>query len=181
MNKFPLILVVLALAAASAWGVPISRDPYLGAIALDVRDGKVLFEDGADRPGYPASMLKMMDLYVLFDRIQEGRLRLEETVQVTSEASKIGGSQVYLDPREQFTVEELIYALTIQSANDAAMALALHVAGSREGFVELMNAKARALGLSAVTQFQSPHGLPPGKGQRQDMTTARDYANLCLA
>ncbi len=181
MKQFPLILVVLALAAAAAWGVPISRDPYLGAIALDVRDGKVLFEDGADRPGYPASMLKMMDLYVLFDRIQEGRLRLEETVQVTSEASKIGGSQVYLDPREQFTVEELIYALTIQSANDAAMALALHVAGSREGFVEMMNAKARALELSPVTQFQSPHGLPPGKGQRPDMTTARDFAKLCLA
>ncbi len=165
----------------SAWGAAISRDPYLGAIAMDARDGKVLFEEGADRPGYPASMLKMMNLFVLFDRIQEGVLRLDETVQVTPEASKIGGSQVYLDPRERFTVEELIYALTIQSANDAAMALALHVAGSREGFVEMMNAKSRALGLSPVTQFQSPHGLPPGKGQRPDMTTARDFAKLCQA
>ena len=93
----------------------------------------------------------------------------------------MGGSQVWLDPRESFPVEELVYALMVQSANDAAMALATHVAGSREGFVRLMNEKARELGLSPITQFQSPHGLPPGAGQRPDMTTPRDFAKLCQA
>ena len=93
----------------------------------------------------------------------------------------MGGSQVYLDPRERFTVDELLYALMVQSANDAAMALALHVAGTREGFVRMMNDKAKELGLSPVTQFHSPHGLPPGKDQRPDMTTPRDFAKLCRA
>ncbi len=62
--------------------------------------GDVLFEDGADRPGYPASMLKLMDLFIILDRVQQGSLRLEDPVQVTKEAMTMGGSQVYLDPRE---------------------------------------------------------------------------------
>ncbi len=74
-------------------------------------------------------------------------------------------------------MNELLYALMIQSANDAAVALAVHAAGSKEAFVELMNAKARVLGL-AHTTFHSPHGLPPGKGQEVDVTTARDLATL---
>ena len=148
---------------------------------VDASNGSVLFEDGADRPGYPASMLKLMDLFLVFDQAEMGRLALTDMVQVTKEAAEIGGSQVYLDVRESFTVEDLLYALAIQSANDAAMALAIHVAGSRDGFVQMMNDKARELGLSPVTRFQSPHGLPPGAGQRPDMTTARDFAVLCRA
>jgi D-alanyl-D-alanine carboxypeptidase (penicillin-binding protein 5/6) len=126
-------------------------------------------------------MLKLMDLFIILDRVQQGSLRLDDIVQVTKESMSMGGSQVWLDPRERFPVEDLIYALMVQSANDAAMALALHIAGSREGFVRLMNEKARELGLSPVTQFQSPHGLPPGKGQRPDITTPRDFAKLCKA
>ena len=174
---FGLVWAVLAPAAPGA----ISRDPYLGAIVIDASNGNVLFEDGADRPGYPASMLKLMDLFIILDRVQQGGVRLEDPVQVTKEAMSMGGSQVYLDPRERFTVDELLYALMVQSANDAAMALALHVAGTREGFVRMMNDKARELGLSPVTQFQSPHGLPPAKGQRPDLTTPRDFAKLCRA
>lgn len=176
------LLIGLAWAALvpAALGA-ISRDPYLGAIAVDASDGKVLFEDNADRPGYPASMLKLMDLFIILDRVQQGSVRLEDPVMITKEVAAIGGSQVYLDPRERFTVDELLYALMIQSANDAAMALALHVAGTREGFVRMMNDKARELGLSPVTQFQSPHGLPPGAGQRPDLTTPRDFAKLCQA
>ena len=180
MKNILLLGLVLACAIPAAQGA-ISRDPYLGAIAVDARDGRVLFEDNADRPGYPASMLKLMDLFIVLDRVQQGGIRLEDPVLITKEVSAIGGSQVYLDPREHFTVDELLYALMIQSANDAAMALALHVAGTREGFVRMMNDKARELGLSPVTQFQSPHGLPPGAGQRPDITTPRDFAKLCQA
>ena len=177
-----ILLVGLAWAALvpAALGA-ISRDPYLGAIAIDANNGNVLFEDGADKPGYPASMLKLMDLFIILDRVQQGSIRLEDPVMITKEVAAIGGSQVYLDPREHFTVDELLYALMIQSANDAAMALALHVAGTREGFVRMMNEKARDLGLSPLTQFYSPHGLPPGAGQRPDMTTPRDFAKLCQA
>ena len=181
MKKILFSLALIGLAVPAACAQSIARDPYNGAIVVDASDGRVLFEDGADRPGYPASMLKLMDLFVILDRVKAGQLRLDETVPVTKEAFDMGGSQVWLDPRESFPVEELLYALMIQSANDAAMALAQHVGGSREGFVQLMNQKARELGLSPVTQFQSPHGLPPAAGQRPDMTTPRDFAKLCHA
>ena len=179
-NLLPFLLAAFC-GLAAAQGQNPTRDPYLGAIVIDASDGRVLFEDGADKPGYPASMLKLMDLFVILDRVQAGQLRLDETVAVTKEAFDMGGSQVWLDPRETFPLEELLYALMVQSANDAAMALAQHVGGSREGFVQLMNQKARELGLSPVTQFQSPHGLPPAAGQRPDMTTPRDFAKLCQA
>ena len=180
MKNILWIGLVWAMLIPAARGA-ISRDPYLGAIVLDANTGNVLFEDGADRPGYPASMLKLMDLFIILDRVQQGSVHLEDPVQITKEVSAIGGSQVYLDPREHFTVDELLYALMVQSANDAAMALALHVGGTREGFVRMMNEKAKELGLSPMTQFYSPHGLPPGKGQRPDMTTPRDFAKLCRA
>ena len=119
-----------------------------------------------------------MGLYVVLDRIDKGLVRLDDMVQVTPESFKTGGSQVYLDPKEQFPVEELLYALMVQSANDAAVALATHIAGSKEGFVALMNEKAQELGM-VHTHFASVHGLPPSEGQQPDVTTARDLAILC--
>ena len=158
----------------------LSKDPYLAALVIEADSGKVLFEDNADGKVYPASVLKLMDLYVILERIEKGELRLDEMVQVTPESFKTGGSQVYLDPKEQFPVEELLYALMVQSANDAAVALATHVAGSKEGFVALMNQKAQELGMANST-FHSVHGLPPAKDQQPDVTTARDLAILCRA
>jgi D-alanyl-D-alanine carboxypeptidase len=96
-------------------------------------------------------------------------------VKIAVEDSKMGGTQVYLDPRETFPVEELIYAMMIQSANDAAHALARAAAGSTPAFVELMNAKARALGMTH-TAFRTPHGLPQADS---DLTTPRDFSLLC--
>ena len=134
MQRFVLCLLVLILAAAPVWAArnpiqPINKSPYVSALVIDADTGNVLFEDNADARVYPASVLKLMDLYVLLDRIDQGLLKLDEMVPVTAEAYKTGGSQVYLDPKEQFTVEELLYALMVQSANDAAVALATHVAG----------------------------------------------------
>lgn len=181
MKNFIFLLLVGMMSIPAALGQAISRDPYNGAIVIDATTGAALFEDGADRPGYPASMLKLMTLFVVLDRIEAGALSLNDIVPVTKEVMLMGGSQVWLDVRESFPVEELLYALIVQSANDAAMALAIHVGGSREGFVRMMNEKAAAIGLSSITRFQSPHGLPPGEGQRPDMTTPRDFAKLCKA
>jgi serine-type D-Ala-D-Ala carboxypeptidase (penicillin-binding protein 5/6) len=181
MKSFLYLVSALAVCLSTAWGASISREPYIGAIVIDSNTGDVLIEDGADKPGYPASMLKLIDLFIVLDRVEQGSMRLSDVVQITRESARMGGSQVYLDVREQFTVEELLYALMIQSANDAAMALAIHIGGTRAGFVQMMNDKAAALGLSPITQFHSPHGLPPGKGQRPDMTTPRDFATLCRA
>ena len=183
MQRFVLCLLVLILAAAPVWAArnpiqPINKSPYVSALVIDADTGNVLFEDNADARVYPASVLKLMDLYVILDRIEQGLLKLDEMVPVTAEAYKTGGSQVYLDPKEQFTVEELLYALMVQSANDAAVALATHVAGSKEGFVALMNQKAEALGMKN-SRFHSVHGLPPSEGQEPDVTTARDLAILC--
>jgi D-alanyl-D-alanine carboxypeptidase (penicillin-binding protein 5/6) len=155
----------------------VARNPYLGAIVIDDASGRVLFEDNADARGYPASVTKLMTFFVVMDRVHAGQLKLETPITVSAEASRTGGSQVYLKQGEVFTVDELLYALMIQSANDAAVALAGHVAGSKEAFVELMNAKARQLGLTNTT-FRSPHGLPPARGQEVDLTTARDLATL---
>jgi D-alanyl-D-alanine carboxypeptidase (penicillin-binding protein 5/6) len=156
----------------------VAKDPYLGAIVIDAADGRVLFEEGADLAGYPASMLKIMDLLVLLEKVQAKSLSLSDKVDITAESSKIGGSQVYLKEKEVFTVEELLYAMMIQSANDAAVALAIKTAGTKDAFVDLMNKRAGELGMKS-TKFHSVHGLPPGKGQELDVTTARDMALLC--
>jgi len=156
----------------------ISKDPYIGAIVLDAGTGKVLFEDKADVPGYPASTLKLMTLLVLQEKIDAGELKLTDLVSVSKRASTTGGSQVWLDPREKVRVEDLLYALMIQSANDAAVALAEHVSVSTEAFVALMNAKAAKLGMEN-TRFASVHGLPPGPDQKHDVSTARDLGILC--
>ena len=172
-----LFLAPVALAARNPL-TAIAKDPYVSALVIDADTGKVLFTENADAKVYPASVLKLMDLFVILDRIDQGALKLDDMVQVTPEAAKIGGSQVYLDPKEQFPVESLLYALMVQSANDAAVALATHVAGSKEGFVALMNKKAQELGMKS-THFHSVHGLPPSEGQEPDVTTARDFAILC--
>ena len=154
-----------------------SADPYLGAIAVDAATGRVLFEDKADEPGYPASVIKLMDLLLIEERIDAGLLALTNMVQVTAEAARTGGSQVYLAEKEVFPIEELVAALAIHSANDAAVALAVHVAGTPKVFIDLMNKRAAELGMLA-TRFHSVHGLPPGEGQEPDVSTARDLTLL---
>jgi len=174
-----LILVVLLCAVTTATALEIlARNPYSGAIVIDAATGKVLFADNADTKGYPASITKLMVLLVILDAVEAHRLTLDEPVTVTAKASKIGGSQVYLKDNEVFPVDELLYALIVQSANDAATALAIHYAGGKEAFVELMNRRAQEIGMRD-TVFRSVHGLPPGNGQPPDISTPRDIAKLC--
>lgn len=182
MKRLFIIWTLLLLLVQPAWGArakidTISRDPYLAALVIDANSGKILFEDNAAARAYPASVLKLMVLLIVLEQVEQGVVQLDEMVQVTREAAQMGGSQVYLDPKEQFSVEDLVYALTIQSANDAAVALAIHIAGSKEGFVALMNKRAGELGMDN-TVFSSVHGLPPSQGQKPDITTAKDLAIL---
>ncbi len=161
----------------SAKGV-ISRNPYIGAIVVDAATGRTLFEENADAKGYPASTLKLMDLLIILEKIEQHQLSFQDQVVVSAKSARTGGSEVWLKEKEVFTIDELLYALMVQSANDAAVALAEKVAGSTEAFVELMNQRARALGMVNTT-FHSVHGLPPGQGQLPDVTTARDFVVLC--
>lgn len=176
-----LMLVAVNVFAQGRAAIPgITGNPYASAIVMDAETGEPLFTKNAIAPVYPASVLKLMDLYVILDLVRAGKLSLTDMVTASEEAYRMGGSQVYLDVGEQFTVDDLLYALMIQSANDAAVALAEHVAGSKEAFVRMMNSKAKELGM-ASTSFQSVHGLPPAKGQEPDVTTARDIAILSRA
>lgn len=179
--KRTLLALTLALVALTARAEPLptrSANPYAGAIVVDAANGDVLFEDKPDAQGYPASCIKLMDLLVILEKVEQGSLKLDENVTVTAESSTMGGSQVYLKEGEIFTIDELLYALMVQSGNDAAVALAIHVAGTKDGFTELMNEKAAALGMSN-TVFHSVHGLPPGAGQEPDVSTPRDMTLLC--
>lgn len=182
MKRIILVVCVVILCSGNVWAErakinDIARDPYISALVVDADSGEVLFEDNAKTVVYPASVLKIMDMLVILDQLEQGKVRLDQMVQVTKEAARMGGSQVYLDPSEQFSVEDLLYALAVQSANDAAVALAIHVAGSTEGFVAMMNKKAEELGMKD-SRFYSVHGLPPAKGQKPDQTTAHDLALL---
>lgn len=167
------------VSAQTASRSTVARNPYVGAIVVDVSANRVLFEDRADTKGYPASVLKLMDLLLILERIERKQLSYQDRVTVSAKAAQTGGSQVWLAEKEVFTVDELLYALMVKSANDAAVALAEKVAGSTSAFVEQMNQRARELGMTS-TRFSSVHGLPPGPGQQHDVTTARDLARLCL-
>jgi len=182
MKRIFFLVIICILFTQISWAGraqidTISSDPYVSALVVDADTGKILFEDHAGAAVYPASVLKLMVLLVVLERIEQKSLGLDEMVQITSEAARMGGSQVYLDPKEQFSVEDLLYALMIQSANDAAVALAIHVAGSNESFVAIMNQRAAELGMKD-TQFYSVHGLPPAEGQKADKTSAVDLAIL---
>ena len=172
-----LIHLFLPLLACS--GILASAADYKGAIVVDADSGQTIFEDNADVVSPPASVTKLMTFLVVHDRLAAGTLTLQTPVFVNAEASTTGGSQVYLAEKEVFPVEDMLYALMISSANDAATALAIHVAGSRNAFVELMNARARDLGMTNTT-FRSPHGLPPSNRRIADgdLTSPRDLALL---
>jgi len=183
----PVVAIAFALNAHAARQKPTrpaskaELGSYRGYVVIDAATGNTLAEENADIVNPPASMTKLMTFAVLSDCLQNGGLALDTPVQIENEDSHMGGTQVYLDPREVFPVEELMYAMMIHSANDAAHALArVAGGGSVPAFVQMMNAKARALGMIHST-FRTPHGLT---SERQsidegDLTTPRDYAILC--
>lgn len=153
------------------------QSPVTAALLMDAATGEVLYELNSHAQHPPASMVKMMVALIVTEKVREGSLKLEEPITVSVRAAKIGGSQVYLKQGEVFTLEELMKAMMIHSANDASVAIAEAVAGSVEAFVDLMNLKAKELGMND-TVFHSVHGLPPGKGQQMDLSSAYDLALL---
>jgi D-alanyl-D-alanine carboxypeptidase (penicillin-binding protein 5/6) len=182
MHLFRRPAFLLFLAVSALTGVAASKEgrpAYVGAIVEDCDSGKVIFEENADVVSPPASMTKLMTFAVVHDKLVDGSLKLDTPVTVTAADSKIGGTQVWLKEGEVFPLEDLLYAMMIQSGNDAAHALARTAAGTPAAFVDLMNAKARALGMNHTT-FRSPHGLPPASRRiaEGDLTSPRDYVIL---
>lgn len=167
----------IALLASLLFAVALRAD-YKGAIVLDAATGAVLHEENADTVSPPASVTKLMTFLVVHDAIAAGQVRLDSPITATAADQAMGGTQVNLAAGETFRVEELLFALMIESANDAAHALT-QIAGGREAFVARMNARAQALGMKN-TVFRSPHGLPPDsrKIADGDLTSPRDLAIL---
>lgn len=146
------------------------------AILVDMTSGDILFEQNSSMRIAPASITKVMTLYIIFDAVRDGRIGLHDRVIVSARAASAGGSTMNIRAGEEVTVEELVKGAAIISGNDAAVALAEYHSGSVEAFVRKMNAKARELGMRNTT-FMTPNGLP-ADGQ---LTTAADIAKLSVA
>ena len=141
------------------------------AVLLEPNTGKILYEQNADKPLPPASITKIMSLLLVMEALDRGDFTLETVVNASEHACSMGGSQIWLEPGEGMTVHDLLKATVIASANDACVALGELVAGSEEGFVELMNSRAKELGMNSTT-FKNCTGLD-AEGH---ITTANDVA-----
>ena len=143
------------------------------AILMDAHTGTVIFEQDADTQTQPASVTKIMTILLAAEEIEAGRLQLSDMVTTSAFAASMGGSQIFLEEGEQMTVEDMLKAVIISSANDASVALAEHIAGTEEAFVARMNERAQTLGMTN-TIFINSTGLP-GDGV-DNLSTARDIA-----
>ncbi len=142
------------------------------AILMNMNDGRILFEKNPDQPIQPASLTKVLSLYLVFEAITEGKAHMDDMVKISRRAWRTGGSKMYIQAGKEIPLEELMKGMAIVSGNDACVAVAEHFGGV-DRFVDMMNQKARQLGMAHST-FKNPNGLP-AKGQ---LTTARDVLTL---
>ena len=189
MKRFLSFLIALAIAMpvlaqeegpADAKGAQVDTTGkgYTAAFVIEPSTKRVLFAENADVPLPTASMAKMMTCLITMEEIANGRIKLTDQVVTSARASKMGGSQIYAKEGQVFPVQTLLAATMVQSANDAAEMLAEKVAGSGEAFADMMNDRARALGMTH-TNFVDPHGLPNPKDPTHiNMASARDLATL---
>ena len=147
-------------------------------ILMDGKTGAVLYEYNADEALPPASVTKVMTMLLVFEALEEGTLALNETVRISETAASMGGSQIFLAPGEEMSVDDLLKGLIVSSANDAAVALAEAISGSEEAFVVRMNARAAELGMQN-THFENTNGLDDTT--ENHVTSARDIAIMTKA
>ena len=160
-----------AVPGVQAAGVQDFDVPCAAAVLIDEDSGTVLYEKNADERRPVASITKVMTLLLTFEALQAGKIALGDIVPVSEHAYHMGGSQIWLEPGEQLTLQEMLKAICISSANDAAVAVAEFVAGSESAFVDAMNARAAALGMTA-THFANACGLD----EEGHLSSARDVA-----
>lgn len=169
-----LTVFILAIIFSLVIDIPVRADLDIkgeSAILIEAASGDVLYELDVDKRWYPASMTKLMTLVVALDLIEKGQLSLDEKVITSENAAGYGGAQLYLEVGETFSLDDMLKAIIIGSANDASVAVAEHIAGSEEAFATLMNKKAKEIGCTN-TNFVNSHGLH----NDDHYTTARDMA-----
>lgn len=183
MNRFSIALRALVLAAAAASfsliaAAQLPAPPEVAArsyLLLDVTANQLLAQKDIDMPVEPASLTKLMSAYLVFDALRAKKILLTQTMPVSVHAWKMPGSRMFIDPKMQVPVDDLIKGMIVQSGNDATNVLAEGIGGTLEHFVELMNEQAMALGMKNTT-YKNPEGLPvPGH-----ITTARDLSILAM-
>lgn len=150
-------LLVLFLCPFSVFAIDLASNAK-SAIIIEPTTGKIIFEKNSNERLEPASMTKIMTLLLTFEAIDNGRVSLDDMVNISKRAEDMGGSQMFLEAGSNIRLEEIIKGVSIASANDGAIALAEFIGGSVENFVDMMNKKAEDLGLSN-THFANPHGL----------------------
>jgi D-alanyl-D-alanine carboxypeptidase (penicillin-binding protein 5/6) len=155
-------------------------EPYAEACVMEPTTGTVIFEKNDHQPWPTASLAKMMLTYIVAKKLGEGSLKLSDRVTTSRKAAKMGGSQVYLKEGETFSLDDMMKAVVVHSANDASVAVAEYIAGSTDAFVAIMNREAQRLGMKD-THYYSVHGLPPGPGEQPDVSSAYDEALLARA
>ena len=167
-----------AVAAAPAQSIPMPQPPEIAArtyMLLDVTADQILAAKDIDAPVEQASLTKLMTAYLVFDALRAKKIDLQQKLPVSVKAWKMPGSRMFIDPKMQVPVDDLIKGMIVQSGNDATMALAEGVGGTAEQFVHLMNEQAKALGMTG-TSYKNPEGLTePGH-----LTTARDLSILAV-
>lgn len=170
-----LILVILLSALGiHAFAADFSEEVNAkSAVLMDANTGKILFEYNADDALPPASVTKVMTLLLVFEALDNGVIKLSDMVSTSEHAASMGGSQIYLEPGEQMSVDELIKSVVVSSANDAAASLAEYVSGSESAFVAAMNKRAKELGMNS-TNFENTNGLDDTS--ENHVTSARDIA-----
>lgn len=182
MRKLLAFLGVFSLIVTGSFSIPapvLAADietTAASAVLMDAASGKILYAKEPDKELAPASVTKLMTLLVAADAIKNGKVALTDKVVSSENAASLGGSQIYLEPGETLTLEEMLYAIAVGSANDACVAVAEHISGTHEAFVEEMNKKAQELGLQH-THFVNAYGLPADG----HYTSARDLAVIARA
>lgn len=178
-SRFAAALVATAMVLTAGLVVPTpahAYNPPYAAVVIDVKTGRTLHAENADATRFPASLTKVMTLYLVFEQLERGALRLDSPLRVSSRAAAEPPSKLGLRAGSTITVENAILALTTRSANDVATAIAENLGGSVDAFTREMTRTARALGMKRTT-FRNAHGLP----NREQVTTARDMAILAIA
>ena len=153
---------------------------YAEACVLEPTTGTVIFEANDHTPWPTASLAKMMLMLIVAEKIHDGSLKLTDPITTSRKAAEMGGSQVYLKEGEVFSLDDMMKAVVVHSANDASVAVAEYVAGSTDSFVVMMNQQAAALGMKD-SHYYSVNGLPPAKGESADVASAYDQAILARA
>lgn len=182
--SLPSLLTVALVLAVALLASPAGASPAVATLpgaALDVRSailmemntGKVLYEQNADEQIPPASLTKVLTMFMAFERLGQGAVTLDEPVKISRQAARTGGSRMALKAYEYVPLQRLLLGMAVSSGNDATAAMAERLGGSQQAFVEMMNAKAHQLGMTQ-SHFDNPHGLP-AQGQ---ITTARDMLTL---